>query len=518
MASKSSKFYFEDLRSGAVVFLVALPLCLGIAHASGAPLFSGILTGIVGGILVSLLSGSSLAVSGPAAGLSVIVLRGIENSPSFAGFLTAVVLSGLFQIGFGFLRAGFIGDLFLGSVIKGMLAGIGVIIFIKQLPHALGWDFAPEMFEGLWQGDFSDLSAIASALNSFSLGAILIVVPSLLILTLWEFERFKKLRVVPAPLLVVLLGVVMNSIYESSFPSLALKNEHLVSLPVFTDLASVRAAFTFPDFSTLGRWSTWSLALTIAVIGSIETLLSVEAIDRLDPQKRITPPNRELVAQGVGNSVAGLIGGIPMTAVIVRGSANVFAGGKTHWSSFIHGVLLLFCVGAIPFWLNKIPLASLAAVLLLLGYKLSDPRRYRDMVKAGFDQGAPFLATVFFVVFTDLLTGVLVGLSIGIAIVVRANFYSAISITKNGKNFLILFKKDHLSFLNKPVLKQCLSRIPEGSNLVIDGRRARFIDSDISSVVADFVDAAKFKNIQVELAGISTRKVPILSRSRGKKK
>lgn len=499
--------WIRDFQAGLVVFLVALPLCLGIALASGAPLFSGIITGVVGGILVSILSGASLAVSGPAAGLTVIVAQGIQSVGTYEAFLTAVVLAGAIQMILGRLKAGFIGDLFPVSVIKGMLAGIGVIIILKQIPHALGRDSNFELDDGFWMAKSNALAEIFAALQSFSTGAVIITTLSLVILALWETKAIKKFafsKIVPAPLIVVFLGVAANALFRSRFPDWELKGEHLVALPIFDGLSELGGALRFPDFGAFSDRAVWTLALTIAVIASIESLLSVEAIDKLDPWRRITPTNRELFAQGAGNLVSGLIGGIPMTAVIVRGSANVFAGGKTWRSSFLHGVLLLVCALTIPHWLNLVPLSSLAAVLILLGYKLATPDRFKAMARAGMDQFVPFVATVLVTTFSDLLTGVLVGLGIGLSFVVKGNVNSAFTVVRKKRDFLISFTKD-VSFLNKTALKQILARIPEATHVYIDGSRAKEVDSDIKSVLEDFAHAAQFRNITVEISGIHER-------------
>lgn len=493
-----------DAPAGLVVFLVALPLCLGIALASGAPLFSGVIAGIIGGLIVSVLSGSSISVSGPAAGLAVIVATAIQTLGSFPAFLLAVMVAGVCQIAFGLLHAGRIANYVPNAVIKGMLAAIGVVIILKQIPHALGRDV---QFEGDFDffraadGSSTTLSDIASAVGSANGEAVTIAVVSMAILLAWETQWVKSRRAlsaIPGALIVVIVGIALNESFRLLFDGFYLRAEdgHLVTLPAGGP-KDFFAQLTLPDWS---RWTdrrTYTTGLTIAVVASIESLLSLEASDKIDPQRRISDPDRELLAQGVGNVAAGLLGGIPVTAVIVRSSANVYAGAKSRWSAFIHGVLLLGCVVAIPQLLNLIPLASLAAVLLMIGYKLTKPKLYKEMWATGLDQFLPFIITVSAIVFTDLLTGVLIGIVFGVIFVIRTNQHSAFTLVSQDMMFLLRLNKD-ASFVNKTELKEKLSSLPANSSLIVDGTRATFIDRDIYDVLADFEEGAPHREIQVE--------------------
>lgn len=502
----------SDLPAGLVVFLVALPLCLGIALASGAPLFSGIIAGIIAGIVVSLLSGSEISVSGPAAGLAVIVATAITNLGSFRVFLLAVAISGVIQLVLGFLRAGVIGNYVPNAVIKGMLAAIGVVIILKQIPHALGRD-------SHYEGDFdfflemdaasNTLTDIIKALYTANGEAVIITLVSLTILLLWErpaLRQYNFFRLVPAALVVVTLGILLNEGFHFFFTDFYLKAEdgHLVTLPKANGVGEFFQQFTFPDWSALKNKQVYTTALTLAIVGSIESLLSIEATDKLDPQRRISSTNRELKAQGIGNLVSGLIGGIPITSVIVRSTANVYAGAKTRVSSFTHGVLLFICVLLIPGFMNRIPLASLAAILLVIGYKLTKVELYKKMYQAGMTQFLPFLVTVVAIVFTDLLNGVLIGLVVGIFFVIRTNHHSALTLVSQDDYYLLRFNKD-LSFVNKTELKDKLASIPPNSNLIIDGTKAIFIDNDIYDVIADFQESAKYNNINVELKNFESK-------------
>lgn len=491
-----------DIPAGLVVFLVALPLCLGIALASGAPLFAGIIAGIAGGIVVGSLSGSSLSVSGPAAGLTVIVLNAIEVLDTYEVFLCAVVLAGVIQLILGFLKAGIIGHFFPVSVIKGMLAAIGLILILKQIPHAFGYDADPEGDQSFIQPDGENtFTELIQALNYSSTGAIIISVLSLAILILWARPIFKKytfFTLVPAPLVVVIFGVFMNWGFSQWMPEYALTGEHLVSLPVASDLQGFLSQFTFPDFSRLLDKQVLIVAITIAIIASLESLLSLDATDKLDPMKRIAPASRELKAQGVGNIVSGLIGGIPVTAVIVRSSANVSSNAKSKTSAVFHGFLLLFTVAFIPNLLNLIPLSALAAVLLMVGYKLTSPSLYKSIFAKGMDQFAPFIITILAILLTDLLIGILIGLVVGLLFVIKTNFHQAYIVTQDDKNFLIILTKD-VSFLNKASLRRKLENIPPESYVIIDGTRSKFIDNDITETIEDFQETAKFRNITVEI-------------------
>lgn len=498
----------SDLPASVVVFLVALPLCLGIALASGAPLFSGIIAGIVGGTVVALLSGSPLGVSGPAAGLAVIVLTSIQELGAFNSFLLAVVIAGVFQLILGFMKAGVIGYYFPSSVIRGMLAGIGIIIILKQIPHVFGYDKDPE-------GDFSfqqvdghnTFSEFGYMLDSISPGALIIAALSMAILILWERPFMKKLsftKVIQGPLVVVVGGILLYTFFQGS-EQLALKPDQLVNIPVADSIAGFFGQFSFPDFTQWNNPQIYSIAITIAVVASLETLLCVEATDKLDPQKRVTPTNRELKAQGVGNLISGMIGGLPVTQVIVRSSANIQSGGKTKASAFFHGLLLLISAMAIPALLNQIPLASLAAILLLVGYKLAKPEMFKKMWNMGNAQFIPFMVTILGIVFTDLLIGIGMGLAVAIIHILWTNFKTPYHFDPenhvDGKMISIELSED-VSFLNKASILGTLNQLPDNSQVTIDGSRARRIHPDIIEIIDNFQENAKTRNIQLFLKGI----------------
>jgi len=495
-------FLKNDGPAGTVVFLVALPLCLGIALGSGAPLFAGIIAGIVGGMVVSVFSGSEVSVSGPAAGLAVIVLAAIHSIGSFEAFLVAVVLSGVLQFVFGVLRFGVVADYVPNSVIKGMLAAIGVLIVLKQIPHALGRDVD---YNGdlrfLEVGGNNTLSDIAAAVASAAIGAVIIFIVGLALLLVWEkfARKWRAFELVPGPLAVVAAGIGLNRLLGQVAPALQLVSaDHLVNLPVPASLADFLHQFTLPNFDAIGNKSVWTAALTIAVVGSLETLLSLEAADRLDPYKRISSSNRELFAQGIGNVVSGMIGGLPVTSVVVRSAANAGAGARSWRSAFIHGLLLLVSVILLPRVLILTPLASLATILIAVGFKLTKPSLYRTVYSQGWDQFIPFVTTVIVVVFTDLLTGVLVGLACGVFFVILTNHHERITVVSQDSNYLFRFTKD-ASFVNKNELRRKLRALPNDSHLVIDATQALFIDHDIREIVDDFRQLAPHKNIQVEL-------------------
>jgi MFS superfamily sulfate permease-like transporter len=492
----------SDLPSSLVVFLVALPLCLGVALASGAPLFSGIIAGIVGGIVVGIFSGSQLSVSGPAAGLTTIVLSSIEKLGSFDIFLSAVVLAGLLQIVLGYLKAGSIGNYFPSAVIKGMLAAIGLILILKQIPHSFGYDKDYEGDQSFFQPDGENtFSELLTALNYLSPGAIAISAFSLAVLILWErpwVKKMKWLSFVPAPLLVVLAGIAINEVFKSIIPEFVIGSEHLVSLPVSDGLTGFVGQFSFPDFSRILDKQTIVVAVTIAIIASLESLLSLEAVDKLDPHKRYSPLNQELRAQGIGNAVSGFLGGLPVTAVIVRSSANVNSGAKTKTSAIMHGVLLLLSVMLIPTLLNKIPLASLAAILITVGFKLVRPSLVVSMYKKGKDQFIPFIVTILSILFSDLLIGIGIGIATGLIFVLKTNFHKALFTVNEENNYLIRLNKD-VSFLNKTVLRETFRDIPDGSFVIIDGSRSAFIDQDILELISDFRESAQNRKIEIEL-------------------
>ena len=508
MSRRQLAYYFQhlghDIPAGIVVFLVALPLCLGVALASGAPLFSGIVAGIVGGVVVTWLSGSQLSVSGPAAGLTVIVLHGIEQAGGFQAFLVAVVLAGVLQLMFGYLRAGVIGAYFPSAVIRGMLTAIGLILIMKQLPHAVGYGvdlIVDETYSP--QTPSSTFFEIGTALRSISMGATLVSGVALLIMLLWDRPFIKHNRVlgqVPGPLVAVLWGVLFE-MFSLGGP-LEISGQHLVSLPAHKSIGDLVDHLLMPDFSQLANPHIYSLAFTIAVIASLETLLSLEAVDKLDPFRRVAPTNQELKAQGVGNIVSGLLGGLPITSVIVRSAANVNAGGRTKVGSFIHGLLLLLSVVLLVEWINYIPLAALAAILLMTGYKLAKPAIFLDMYHRGRDQFLPFAITVAAILATDLLKGIAIGMAIGVLFVMRANFHAAISLTRDGNNYLLRMRKD-VSFLNKVRLRELLDKIEPNGHVIIDGSRAEYIDKDILGSLINYLKAAKDSQITVHLRNVA---------------
>ncbi|NBO19319.1 MAG: SulP family inorganic anion transporter [Proteobacteria bacterium] len=490
-----------DLPASVVVVLVALPLCLGVALASGAPLFSGLIAGIVGGIVIGSLSKSPLSVSGPAAGLTVIVYNAIQTLPSYEAFLAAVVMAGAMQLGLGFLRAGIIGDFFPASVIKGMLAAIGLILILKQLPHAVGYDADYEGDDSFEQPDGENtLSSVWHLWDyNFLPGAVVIALSALIFLYVWEKWQAKQtsfVRYIPGPLLVVIGGVAAGMLFESYVPALTIGTAHRVSVPVSASLADFVGNFTFPDFSMLADKQVWIIAATLAAVASIETLLCIEAVDKIDPYKRITPTSRELVVQGIGNMTSGALGGLPVTSVIVRSSANVMAGGRTKTSTILHGVLLLACVLFIPQLLNKIPLSALAAILISVGYKLTKPSLYRQKYQQGWYKFAPFLVTVLAILFTNLLMGIAIGTTVGIFFVLHQNYHASILFVADGRNYLVRAKKD-LFFMHKYELKRNLTRIPNDSKLLIDLSRLSFIDLDNVEIINDFMANAVHRNIAV---------------------
>lgn len=493
----------NDLPASVVVFLVAVPLCLGIALASGAPLFSGIIAGMVGGILVSLISKSPLGVSGPAAGLAVIVLHGIEDIGGFEIFLLAVVFAGLLQIAAGVLKAGIIGYYFPSAVIKGMLSGIGVIIFLKQIPHAFGYDRDPEGDLTFAQQDgYNTFSELPHMLDYVSPGAIIISVISLAVLILWEAPFMKRQRIfglIQGPLVVVVSGILLQNYFES-FPDLILGAEHLVSLPVASSLEGFKNLFTTPDFTAWQNPMVYSLGAIMALVASLETLLCVEATDKLDPYKRITPTNRELIAQGVGNMVSGLIGGLPVTQVIVRSSANIQSGGRTRASAFFHGILVLISVIAIPELLNMIPKASLAAILLVVGYKLAKPSIFKSVYKLGWSQFLPYIITVLGIAFTDLLMGIGLGLAVAIGYILYNNFkvpyHFSMSDYEPGKPIRLNMSED-VSFLNKAAIMESLRKLPDNTSVIIDTTLNRSMHPDVREIIDDFKEGAEARGIIV---------------------
>ena len=566
MSKKTNLFdhFKSDFASGLVVFLVALPLCLGIALASGAPLFSGIISGIIGGIVVGYLSQSHLSVSGPAAGLTAIVLTAITDLGSFNIFLLAVLLAGCIQLILGFIKAGTISNYFPNNVIEGMLAGIGVIIILKQIPHAFGYDPDFEGDESFFQADGQNsFTEIFEVINHIQLGSILIALLSLAILILWnKVEVLKKIKLVPPALVAVIISILLNEFFIQTQSSLTIAKEHLVSLPVPTTFEEFKNIIVTPDFTAISNSKVCIVALTIAVVASIETLLCIEAADRMDALKRYTNTNIELKAQGIGNILSALFGGLPMTSVVVRTTANNSAGAKSKLSAILHGVLLLLSVLTIPTLLNKIPLATLAAVLLLVGYKLAVPniKHFAEYmpkllnilvlslitIKITFDSTAnrnmllfpivisllilsytiytffkdsefrktltrnqfiyfPFFATTTAVVFTDLLKGVALGMIISIIFVLKGNMKRAYQFKKEeyqDGDIIHMDLAQEVSFLNKAAIKTTLSEIPKNAFVTINASNTVYIAHDVLTLITEFAEiTAKDRNIDVKLEG-----------------
>ncbi|MBC8550037.1 MAG: SulP family inorganic anion transporter [Candidatus Brocadiales bacterium] len=511
----------QDIPASVVLLFVALPLCLGIALASGAPLFSGIIAGIIGGIVVGTISDSSHGVSGPAAGLAIIILTALVTMP-FEAFLLAVVIGGVFQIILGFIRAGIIGYYFPLSAVHGMLAGIGIIIFIKQLPFALGYD-------GEWKGpDFhaymsegSMYTAVLQFFEHITTGAIIIAAVSMGILLLWELYLTKKhniFRLIQGPIVVVAAGIIFQLLTESFFPQYHLSHEYLVQVPVASGVSSFLGQFTFPDFNQIGNKDVWVLAVTITLVASLETLLCVEATDKLDPHKRTTSTNRELFAQGIGNIVSGMIGGLAITQVIVRSSANVQAGAKSKISTILHGAFLLIFVACIPGILNLIPLPALACILLMVGYKLAKPSLFAKQYKLGWDQFIPFIVTILGIVFEDLLIGLALGCCVGSASILLRNYKNShflhMETTAGAKQMKISLSED-VTFLNKGAIIRELAKIPADTFLTIDMSKCYSIDYDVREAIEDFITSADDRNINVKILqpiGKSTSREEIYSK------
>ncbi|WP_143308664.1 SulP family inorganic anion transporter [Chitinophaga vietnamensis] len=504
--NKQTSFFSNikaDFSSGLVVFLIAVPLCLGIALASGAPLFSGMIAGIIGGIVIGFLSGSQLSVSGPAAGLTAVVLTAITKLGAFDIFLLSLVIAGALQLLLGLIKAGTVANYFPSNVITGMLTAIGIIIILKQLPHAFGYDKDAEGDFTFFQVDGENsFSAILSVINHISIGATLITAISILIILYWN--KIPKVNVVPAPLVAVIAGILLNMAFAGN-GVLALGANHLVSLPVPGSFNDFIGQFMTPRFSAIGNKDVWITAVTIAIVASVETLLNVEATDKLDPMKRYTSPNRELKAQGVGNMVSGLIGGLPITSVIVRSSANINAGAKSKLSSVIHGALLLICTATIASLLNKIPLATLAAVLLVTGYKLCKPAIFKEMFKNGKYQWVPFVVTVVAIVFTDLLIGIALGMMVSVLAILRGNMKSSYFFRKekyqHGDSIRLDLAQE-VSFLNKASILLTLDHLPADTTVVIDAQKTAYIDFDVLQTIREFKEIkAPQKNIKVILTG-----------------
>ncbi|HEY2892555.1 MAG TPA: SulP family inorganic anion transporter, partial [Pirellulales bacterium] len=499
-----------DAISGTVVFLVALPLCLGVALASGAPLFSGILAGIIGGLVVGSLSGSNTSVSGPAAGLTAIVAVQLKTLGSFEAFLLAVVIAGLIQIGLGIARAGFIAAFFPTSVIKGLLAAIGAILILKQIPHVLGHDADPEGEMAFIQPDqentFSELGRLLEDLHP---GAALVGILSILILVLWERSARLKKSIVPAPLIVVVFGIAADQFFQSIGGRWPIEASHSVQVPVAENLAGFVNFLTLPDFTQWTNPAIYTAGITLAIVASLETLLNLEATDKLDRRQRTSPPSRELLAQGFANSLGGLIGAIPVTSVIVRSSVNINSGAKTKLSAIIHGVLLLVCVVALPAYLNLIPLSCLAAILLVTGAKLASPALIKQMWSEGRYQFIPFAVTLLAIVLTDLLIGIGIGMAVSLAFILNSNLRRPLRRTLEkhiGGEVLHIELANQVSFLNRAALDGVLRGLPRGSHVLLDAKNTDYIDPDILSLIREFKErAAPVRGVQVSLRGFRNK-------------
>lgn len=510
----------QDFPASIVVALVALPLCLGVALASGAPLFSGLIAGIVGGIVIGLLSRSPLSVSGPAAGLTVIVFDAIQSLPSFQAFTLAVVLAGAMQMLFSLSRSGVLAEFVPSSVITGMLAAIGLILILKQIPHAVGYDGDPEGDFAFSQGDgMNTLSTLwYSISNQLTLGAIIISVVSITFLFWWDANKPKDgpLKLLPGPLVVVVGAVAINALFGVVAPGLQLQAKHLVEVPVAEGLSGFLALFALPDFGQVGNSTVWTVAITLAIVASLESLLSVTAVDELDPQRRTTDKNRELFAQGGGNIVSGLIGGLPVTSVIVRSSANVDSGASSKMSTILHGSWLLLSVLLIPAMLNLIPLAALAAVLIQTGYKLTKPALFLKRWKQGYTQFVPFVVTITAILFTDLLVGIVIGLVVGFVFVIARNFRSAVTLVcdPDGKNCMVRARRN-LYFIHKYELQKALNGVPDGADLLVDLSATSYVDLDNIDIINAFVRGAPFRDITVSVRGdISEKSVSLVNAPR----
>ena len=496
----------SDFPASIVVFFVALPLCLGIALASGAPLFSGVIAGIVGGIVVGALSGSKIGVSGPAAGLAAIVLVAIGSLGGYENFLVAVVLAGIIQIIFGIVKAGIIGYYFPSSVIKGMLTGIGIIIILKQIPHFFGYDSDPEGDWAFFQVDGQNtFTEILDTLNNISPGATLIATIGLGILILWSNVLSKKgkiFQLIQGPVVAVVVGIIYY-IMTIDHEVLSISKDHMVSVPIPEGISSFLAQFSFPNFSAITNPQVWVTAFTMALVASLETLLCVEATDKLDPEKNVTPTNRELLAQGTGNIISGLIGGLPITQVIVRSSANIQSGGKTKLSAIIHGFLLLISVILIPTLLNMIPLSVLAAILFVVGFKLAKPSLFKKMYQLGWKQFLPFIVTVLGLVFTDMLMGILLGLAVGILVIIIKSYQNShflhIEDKSDGMHRIKMTLAEEVTFFNKGAILKELDSLPRDTYLELNMLNTRYLDYDIIEILEDFSFKAKERNIDIKL-------------------
>ncbi|XDD50720.1 SulP family inorganic anion transporter [Leptospira sp. WS92.C1] len=498
----------HDFSASLVVFLIALPLCIGIAFASGAPIIAGLIGGIVGGVVVSLISKSPLSVSGPAAGLTVIVLDSIQTLGNFNDLLLAVCIAGVLQILLGFLKAGILADFFPSSVIKGMLAAIGIVLILKQIPHAVGYDKDYEGDFNFFQNDRENtFTEIWNAFYRFTPGAIFLFAVSLGIIVFWERFQLHKRFLIHGSLIAIVAAILINEVFSVIWPVFGVGREHLIQ-PI--QLGSILDLFRDDYFPNLSEWKNeliYLVAIKLCVVLSLETLLNLDAIEKIDPRRRIASKNRELIAQGTGNLFSGILGGLPITSVIIRSSANLHAGARTRFSAFLHGLLILISLLFIPGLLAKIPLSSLAAVLMVVGYKLTDFRIFKAQYKKGMDQFLPFGVTVIGIVFSDILIGIGVGCIFAIFFIMRRNILNPYEFNKKDKNYGVEIRIDlseDVSFLNKSSMLYKLNRVPDNAHLIIDGSKSKYIDPDILEVIEDFKISAESKNIILEIIDVTT--------------
>jgi len=497
----------HDLPASIVVFLVALPLCLGVALASGSPMLSGIIAGVIGGIVVGMLSGSNTSVSGPAAGLTAVVLSSIMQLGSFEVFLLALVIAGALQLIAGIAKAGFVAEYIPSNIIKGLLAAIGIILILKQIPHAVGLDIDNEDDFSFFQRDgentFTELLKIFSFFNQ---GAFLICVLSMLILTYWDKTPLKRIKFLPPSLFVVIVSIVLNELFKKFIPILIIEPSHLVNIPEFKGVSSL---IILPSFKSIFNYNVWLVALTLAIVASLETLLNLEAVDNIDPKKRSSPPNRELIAQGVGNMLSGLIGGIPITSVIVRSSVNIHSGASSKLSAILHGFFLLISILILAPVLNLIPLSSLAAILIVTGYKLANLKLFKEMYKKGLQQFIPFFVTILAIVFTDLLIGIVIGSFVSVLFLLKSNYNNPFTIKKEHLHIgetLLIDLPHQVSFLNKSRIKETLWHLPDNTILTIDATNSDYIDDDVLEIIKTFkTTVSKEKNIQLNIIGLKRK-------------
>lgn len=507
----------RDIPASIAVFFVAVPLCLGIAHASGAPILAGLIAGIVGGLVIGLMSPSQLSVSGPAAGLTAIVLTAKQGLGSYEAVATAIAVAGALQLVMGAAKAGFLASFFPSAVVRGMLAAIGVLLILKQVPHLVGYDFeemgvmefplTPEDVDEKYDDDHplreaNTFTLILHAIGLFKKGALIIGVSGLAVLIAWDRWVAKRLKSVPGSVVVVVVGIALDALFQAVAPGLALQHSHLVQLPAFSSAGELGAAMSFPKLGALADPKVYFYAFTIAIVASLESLLSVEALDKIDPERRTTPTNKELVAQGTGNLISGLLGGLPITAVVVRSSVNLSAGAKSKASAVLHGVLLAVALLALRPVINRVPLAALAAVLVYTGGKLASPKAFKEMLGHGYNQAIPYVVTIVAIVFTDLLKGVAVGFVVSSIFILRNSYLSTRFELDTYGRFKRLVLGREVTFLQKARLMATLESIEPGHMVEIDGSQSTYVDPDIVDVISEYREAAAHRNIQVIVAGI----------------